>query len=140
MKYKVGDKVRIKPLEEFIQVEGINRDGFMNKYCGELATISKITDIEKFPYKINIDNGRWCWNDDMFEDAEPAIDAIKINEFLYRMRVSSQSQGIMLAPSNNWTWSMNSIPSPTPYPLQSKTKHSINLIGKHKYLTLKIKA
>jgi len=77
MKYKVGDKVRIrelKALERVCQKDDIflwfknyditfNSAG-MNKYCGEIATI---VDVNEGYYHLDIDNKECKWQDWMFE-------------------------------------------------------------------------
>ena len=77
MKYKVGDKVKIKSLEwynnsqkdEYGSVKhGSGSNVFTNnmtKYAGMEATISK---VGTYYYTIEIDGGMWGWNDWMFEE------------------------------------------------------------------------
>lgn len=56
MKYKVGDKVIIKPKEEFVHSKYRNSHGSMDKYCGRSAVI-----VSQNPsyYEIDIDGGFW---------------------------------------------------------------------------------
>ena len=74
MKFKVGDKVRIKSKDWYEK----NRDysGYiwlqlavfnylMAKHCGEIATITEI--LEDSVYKIDIDKYNFSWTDEMFE-------------------------------------------------------------------------
>jgi hypothetical protein len=74
MRYKVGDKVRIKSKEWYEK----NKDKYgnvnipllfnykMSYYCGE---ITKITKIEKDKYyRIYLDGERWVWSDEMFDE------------------------------------------------------------------------
>ena len=76
MKYKVGDKVRIKSIDWYNQNK--DKDGFlilensmviflpyMVRYLGKFATI---TSIEDMGYKIDIDDGRYLWTDEMFDE------------------------------------------------------------------------
>lgn len=74
MKYKVGDKVRIKSLEWYNSNKDKQGDvtvciNFfvlqMSQYCGKIATITRVS-LES--YKIDIDNSTWNWTDEMFED------------------------------------------------------------------------
>ena len=80
MKYKVGDKVRIKSLEWYNE----NKNAYMNvahddysnsfvqlmaDYCGMEANI---TEVEGSYYILDVDNGDWWWKDFMFE--EPLVD------------------------------------------------------------------
>lgn len=77
MKYKVGDKVRIKSLEWYNE----NKNAYMNvahddysnsfvrlmaAYCGMEANI---TEVEGSHYILDVDNGDWWWQDFMFEEA-----------------------------------------------------------------------
>ena len=77
MKYKVGDKVRIKSLEWYSK----NKNGLghvshydtnytfvssMSSYCGMTANI---TEVEGSHYILDVDNGDWWWQDFMFEEA-----------------------------------------------------------------------
>ena len=69
-KHKIGDKVKICSLEWYNQnkdelgcVDGFTPE--MTKYCGSVATITE----EYFGvYSLDIDNGEWRWNDEMFEE------------------------------------------------------------------------
>lgn len=75
MKYKVGDTVKIKSIDwynknknEIGSVEGkVHFVPSMSVYCGKTAKITKV-DSQIYIYKINIDNGWFCWTDEMFED------------------------------------------------------------------------
>lgn len=77
MKYKVGDKVKIKSLEWYSK----NKNGLghvshydtnntfvssMSSYCGMTANI---TEVEGSHYILDVDNGDWWWQDFMFEEA-----------------------------------------------------------------------
>ena len=75
MKYKVGDKVRIRSLDWYNK----NRDRIdevvcgktifipdMVKYCGEIVTISDVRPIIDV-YHIKEDGGMFSWTDEMFE-------------------------------------------------------------------------
>lgn len=79
MKYKVGDKVRIKSIDWYNK----NKDAIgwiwfshssitfildMSNFCGRTATIiSEKQSLESF-YKIDIDGNHWCWTDEMFDE------------------------------------------------------------------------
>ena len=80
MKYKVGDKVRIKSLEWYNERKNglghVAHDDFYNTfvssmiaYCGMEANI---TEVEGSHYILDVDNGDWWWQDFMFE--EPLVD------------------------------------------------------------------
>ena len=65
-KYKVGDKVKIR--EDLIVDNVYGSDSFaeeMAQYKGKTATI---TDVYCDKYEIDLDDGDWCWTDEMFED------------------------------------------------------------------------
>jgi hypothetical protein len=112
MKYKVGDKVIIKPKEEFVHSKYRNLHGDMDKYCGRSAVI-----VSQKPgyYEIDIDGGFWSWYDDMLEDN---------NVGMYR-----ELRGFPAYFSG--TFSMTE---------SNKKTHSIDLIGEHKFLTLKVES
>lgn len=85
MKYKVGDKVRVRSWEsmekEFrLTVNGNIEAGaatFLHKmagFCGKIVTIKEISiDL----YRIEEDNGEWNWTDEMFEPVAFDWDAFK---------------------------------------------------------------
>lgn len=76
MKYNVGDKVRIKSKEWY----EANKDSqgnittlasftqSMAVFCGRKANI---VEIDEGTYRLDIDNGRFFWDDEMFEDVQP---------------------------------------------------------------------
>lgn len=73
MKYKVGDKVRIKSIDwynKYKNNEGhikCGKESFvedMSEYCAQIATIKAISNNR---YCLNIDEELWNWTDDMFE-------------------------------------------------------------------------
>jgi hypothetical protein len=69
MKYKVGDKVKIR--EDLIIKEQYNDLTFvpdMVQYMGKVATITEIRFEDV--YGIDLDGCNWCWTDEMFEDIE----------------------------------------------------------------------
>lgn len=73
MKYKVGDKVKIKSLNWYNTNK--NKDGNvecsvlftcpMSQYCGKTAIIIHVGFRS---YNINLDNGHFFWTDNMFEE------------------------------------------------------------------------
>lgn len=77
MKYKVGDRVRIKSREwyeenklgDYINLGGRRFNKYMASYCGREAIITDTSEgWEKgYRYAIDIDNGEYSWDDDMIE-------------------------------------------------------------------------
>jgi hypothetical protein len=81
MKYKVGDKVRIR--KDLIIDEVYNDLTFvldMVQYMGKVATITRI----KFDdvYGINLDDDKWSWSDEMFEDIKDTPKNVDIGYYL----------------------------------------------------------
>lgn len=84
MKYKVGDKVKIKSIEWYN--ENKNEGGFvvgseeiftngMAELCGKVATIICVNSDN---YKLDIDDTEYHWYDWMFEDTETPVKTLKI--------------------------------------------------------------
>lgn len=87
MNLKVGDKVRVKSLEEIAKIakeydkedEVYIFDGYydfveeMFKYCGKQVEIKEIKEIEYEPctYYLKEDNGVFSWIEDWFVKEEP---------------------------------------------------------------------
>lgn len=78
MKHKVGDRVRIKSREWYEKNKNISGDilcgetfftDSMFNYCVEIATITRAGKT----YKIDIDDNKFYWTDEMFEDDEPQV-------------------------------------------------------------------
>ena len=77
MKYKVGDKVRVKSLEWFNnspKTEGGDVDTSTNiftksmtEYCGKIVTIAAIS-MSSYTIEEDKDTIKWHWTDEMFED------------------------------------------------------------------------
>lgn len=75
MKYKVGDKVKIR--EDLIVDNEYGSNSFaeeMEQYKGKTATI---TDTYFGKYEIDIDDGNWSWTDEMLENLDSALDEEK---------------------------------------------------------------
>ena len=67
MKYKAGDKVRIRKdlvAGKYYGGTQTNENGEMNKYFGRVA---KITEVRVGNYRIDIDGENWFWSDKMLE-------------------------------------------------------------------------
>ena len=85
MKYKVGDRVRIKSLDWYNE----NKDEYGNidinhdftfyadrrKYCGKVVTISEVFDIG---YSVKEDNDEYYWTDEMIECKMEEVNTLKI--------------------------------------------------------------
>lgn len=68
MKYKVGDRVRIREdLQPNVEYEGYYFVPDMGDFKGEIATVIKVCGDG---YRINEDGGDWKWTDEMFEPVE----------------------------------------------------------------------
>lgn len=74
MKYKVGDKVKIRSIDWYnanktedgeVYLESIVFLQLMSKYCGKVATI---THAFRYGYYLDIDRGCYHWTDKMFEE------------------------------------------------------------------------
>ena len=79
MRYKVGDKVRIRSdLEESETYGDQTFVKQMEKYKGKLVTISE--EHPRFYYIKEDKDENWCWTDEMFEPVEEmsAIEALEI--------------------------------------------------------------
>lgn len=79
MKYKVGDKVRVR--SDLEESETYGDQTFvkpMEKYKGKLVTISE--EHPRFYYIKEDKDENWCWTDEMFEPVEEmsAIEALEI--------------------------------------------------------------
>lgn len=80
MKYKVGDKVRIR--EDLVM--GMNYGGLvavddMTDMCGSVVTIERVGEVHG--YYIKEDPDEYCWTDEMFEPVEEELtaeEAIKV--------------------------------------------------------------
>lgn len=76
---KEGDSVKIKSIDWY----NVNKGDYgficgasdfvstMSNYCGQTATITYADDDGS--YRINLDNGFWCWRDYMFEDIDNVV-------------------------------------------------------------------
>ena len=94
MRYKVGDKVRVRDWDDMVKEFGICGENItipgcyfvelMKKYCNNIVTISELTISHK--YLVKEDADRFCWCDEMFEPLDPLNNALdemmkKINQY-----------------------------------------------------------
>lgn len=124
MKHKVGDKVRIKSIDWYNEnkdlyggflVNGTPFVPLMSEYCGKEATITAIVIRDKVEFKINIDKGKFLYDEGMFEDIpendstsdtfQNIADTIrKIAEIIRKdnigLSVKEQDGGILILPCN----------------------------------------
>ena len=81
MKYKVGDRVKIK--EDLVAGRQYDDDTTftdeMSQYKGKTAVITRIDIFEQF-YEIDLDNGEWAWIDEMFEDVKDVKDTKEVDD------------------------------------------------------------
>ena len=72
MRYKVGDKVKIRKDLDIDRLYGRDRKYFVTKsmynLCGEIAHITAIDECNNDLYFIDLDDGEYGWVTDMFED------------------------------------------------------------------------
>lgn len=68
-KYKIGDKVRIKKVEECDGSLTWNHNGEMDHWCGQIMTIREIDPDGDYRMEedINENNGGWFWKEEWLE-------------------------------------------------------------------------
>lgn len=84
MKYKVGDKVKVR--EDLVVDSRYGDDTFavgMQKFSGKTMTVYDITPKNK--YKLKEDFDRYNWTDEMFEDVEDITILVKGNKVIAKM-------------------------------------------------------
>ena len=98
MKYKVGDKVKIKSLSWYNSkkeneygffVNSVLFDKGMSDYCSKTAVITKVNENRLY-YKIDIDRGLWFWYDWMVEDEQGFLFEVKNDEGLKLISLSEE--------------------------------------------------
>jgi len=74
MKYKVGDKVRIKSLDWYNQNKNSIGDinfgevSFVESMCELLGVEAIILEVKRNGYIVSKDDHKWLWTDEMFEE------------------------------------------------------------------------
>lgn len=135
MKYKAGDKVRIKSLEWYEKHHdchgcvGVGSEAFVSsmvEYCGKEAIIKR---VNKTSYKIDIDGQYYNWSEGMFEDENPfCVIGGRIVLPDYDKMLLEKAHKELCEHVLKWSW-------PVTQPLQIKTT-KIDLIGRE-LLTIK---
>lgn len=108
MKYKIGDKVRIRKDLKTLEVYGGQLfTEQMDKYKGMPVTISEVFSDT---YYIKEDEEDWCWTDEMFEaeDELTAEEAIRLRFEMCSMKTSCSDCG-MSKHNNNMGVSCNEL-------------------------------
>lgn len=112
MKYKVGDKVRIrKDLNINKEYNGVNVNEEMMSWEGEEVTISEVL-AEDNGYEIEEDDGYFLWTDSMFEDAMTNADKIRnmrdeeLAEFLERSMIETMSSDVWVSWLRSDKWEL----------------------------------
>lgn len=73
MRYKVGDKVKVREWDNMVKEFGVDENGripsgpavfvsAMKEYCGKCMTIKSVSN---HGYKLHEADGEWCWSDSM---------------------------------------------------------------------------
>lgn len=80
MKYKIGDKVKVREdIEAWDKYYGCEHaTPPMVKFAGKLVTISERYDIFKV-YNIDDDGGVWAWTDEMFEEVPKGDTVVEVS-------------------------------------------------------------
>lgn len=110
MKYKIGDKVRIrKDLKINVEYDGVNVIKEMTSWIGEEVTISDIF-TEDLVYGIEEDDGRFFWTNSMFEESVTNADRIlamldeKLAKFLNKIKLRAASSDVWMLWLTNNEW------------------------------------
>lgn len=87
MKYKVGDRVKVRSWNQMVNEYGVNQCGdikmkplfinSMREYCEKIVTIKEVCG---YHYCIKEDCGDWFWSDDMFDIVEKNTTNVKTNK------------------------------------------------------------
>lgn len=92
MKYKVGDKVRIVAK----RTKGMDPGGGMDKYLGEIMTISEFDTYA--PCRMKEDAGEWCWDDEMIEGLAKEEKILKTREMVTELAKNPEKEFINIHP------------------------------------------
>ena len=93
-KYKVGDKVRIKKVEECEHSFAWNHDGKMDHWCGQIMTIRSIYNEISYEMEedINENDGGWSWSESWIEP----VTSFAKDDLRTGMTVKTRDSGILL--------------------------------------------
>lgn len=116
MKYKVGDKVRVRQWDDMVKeygfIDSVERDIYipdctfvnsMKKFCGSVVTISNIVSNNN-RYLIKEDDHLWYWIDEMFEPYKVTLarQADFIDKEAYSKLIKQlEKQPIIFAPKSS---------------------------------------
>jgi hypothetical protein len=87
-KYKVGDKVRIVPLEKLVKFDWVNDAGEMNKWAGKTMTIRSLDEPYYQMEEDKHEDGGWFWWSEAFEERSENVIPYETN-YLYKHRRGS---------------------------------------------------
>lgn len=83
MKYKIGDKVRVKPLAELALCECVVTE--MLKFAGMVTTITDVNVWNEGSYYIEDGEG-WYWDEDCFVNLDETLPEKTVDEKLEHLR------------------------------------------------------
>lgn len=94
MKYKIGDKVKIK--ENLIIGKLYDETSFTSSMTEYSGNNTEVIDIICGTYKLKIDNGYWFWTDEMLEDINYINDNVlsDIDRFIIIKDIESTIQDV----------------------------------------------
>ena len=85
IKYNAGDKVRILSKKHLMENECLTCMGVADEmfdYCGKDARITYKADGHEGWYYLDVDNGEWAWEDEMFESCNISIEKSELSKLL----------------------------------------------------------
>ena len=108
MKYKVGDRVRIKSLDWYKREKNPSGDiktgdtffrDFMLRFCGSVVTIESVALVANLMcYRIKEDGGHYCWVDEMIEGIveDTTIKIKDLRKFINQMEIEGLNDETVL--------------------------------------------
>ena len=112
MKYKVGDKVKVRSWNDMEKEFGLRATGSidthcgftssMRKFCGKIVTISE---VNYNSYHINGDVDYWLFTDDMFENPTEVVVIYKNGDKVIALDKQTKKEGIAIcAPEDKFNF------------------------------------